>query len=93
MKILLVLVAALLVCGVALCEDMTIGINAVTADGVGKQIGTITAMDTKFGLILKPTLAELPPGLHGFHLHENASCDACKEGRQDGRSASCRRTL
>lgn len=79
MKVTLVLVAVLFVCAFAFAEDMTIAINAVTADGVGKQIGTITAVDTKFGLILKPTIAELPPGLHGFHLHENASCDAAKK--------------
>lgn len=65
--------------GIAFCEDITITINAVTADGVGKEIGTITATDSKYGLMLKPQLAELPPGLHGFHLHENPSCDPAKK--------------
>lgn len=80
MKIwIVVLIATACIAGSAFCEDITISINAVTADGVGKEIGTITATDTKYGLLLKPQLGELPPGLHGFHLHENPSCDPAKK--------------
>lgn len=37
-------------------------------------IGAIKAHDTKYGLLLVPKLKGLPPGLHGFHLHEYPSC-------------------
>jgi superoxide dismutase, Cu-Zn family len=63
-------------------EDMTVTVHLVSADGVGKQIGTITLKDTKYGLLLNPDLSDLPPGLHGFHVHEHASCTpAEKEGK------------
>jgi superoxide dismutase, Cu-Zn family len=54
-------------------------INLVTADGVGKEIGKISASDTEHGLLLTPDLSDLPPGLHGFHLHEHPSCDPAKK--------------
>lgn len=59
-----------------------ITMNLITAEGVGKEIGKITATDSKYGLILKPDLTGLPPGVHGFHLHENANCAAAeKDGK------------
>jgi Cu-Zn family superoxide dismutase len=34
------------------------------------------------GIVLIPNLSGLPPGLHGFHVHENPSCaPAEKEGK------------
>lgn len=42
------------------------------------QVGTITATDTKYGLMFTPNLSNLSPdmkaGVHGFHVHENPSC-------------------
>lgn len=57
-------------------EDITIKMRAVTAEGVGKEVGTIRAVDTKKGLQLVPRLSGLPAGQHGFHLHEKANCGA-----------------
>ena len=77
-----ILMLVLLFCAgaaIALAEDAVVTINLVSADGIGKEIGTITAKDTKYGLLLEPALSELPPGVHGFHLHENASCEAAKK--------------
>jgi Cu-Zn family superoxide dismutase len=42
--------------------------------GVGKPIGTITATESPYGVLLTPNLHGLPPGPHGFHIHENPSC-------------------
>lgn len=55
--------------------NVTIPVNLTSANGVGKSIGTITATDTRYGLLLTPDLADLPAGLHGFHIHEIPSCD------------------
>ena len=75
MKITLVVAGILLAASVAFAaEPVTITIHAVSPQGVGKAIGTIKAVDTKWGLLLMPSLNELPPGLHGFHLHEHANC-------------------
>ena len=40
-----------------------------------QSLGTITATNTAYGLLLTPNLQGLSPGLHGFHLHVNPSCD------------------
>ena len=40
----------------------------------GRYIGVIIAKDTRRGLLLVPHLHPLPPGYHGFHLHQNPSC-------------------
>ncbi len=37
-------------------------------------VGYIDFIDTQYGLLIKPRLYNLPPGLHGFHFHENPSC-------------------
>lgn len=46
------------------------------------KLGTITATDTQYGLLLTPHLHTLPPGIHGLHIHENPSC------ARDGMAAS-----
>ena len=38
--------------------------------GVGKKIGYVYLSDTPDGLLLEPDLREIPPGEHGFHIHE-----------------------
>jgi superoxide dismutase, Cu-Zn family len=65
--------------GFASAGQVTITMNLVTVDGVGKEIGTIKATDTPYGLLLQPQLSDLPPGLHGFHLHENPNCAPAKK--------------
>jgi superoxide dismutase, Cu-Zn family len=73
------LILGLAFCGFAHGAQVTIKVNLVTVDGVGKEIGTIAATDTPYGLLLQPQLSDLPPGLHGFHLHENPSCTPAKK--------------
>jgi Cu-Zn family superoxide dismutase len=40
----------------------------------GKKLGTVTAEDTIYGLLLTPKLHGLPPGIHGFHIHDMPFC-------------------
>lgn len=50
--------------------------------GVGPEIGTLTLMDTRGGLEVTPNLRGLPPGAHGFHVHESPNCGpAMKDGK------------
>ena len=68
--------------GFVFAEDMVIKMQLVNEQGVGKEIGTITASDSKYGLLLTPQLSDLSPGLHGFHVHEKPDCShAMKEGK------------
>lgn len=46
----------------------------VDATGTGASVGTITITQTPYGLVFTPALKDLPPGLHGFHVHQNPSC-------------------
>ncbi|MNJ64867.1 Superoxide dismutase [Cu-Zn] precursor [compost metagenome] len=42
----------------------------------------MTISTTDYGLVFSPDLKGLPPGLHGFHLHQNPSCDPAEnEGK------------
>jgi Cu-Zn family superoxide dismutase len=54
--------------------EVTVPISLVSGDGIGPPIGSIRAVDTANGVRFEPTLADLPPGPHGFHLHENGDC-------------------
>lgn len=74
-----VLIAIFAAAGSVFAADLLIDVNLVTEAGVGKQIGHIKATDTQYGLVLKPNLRDLPPGAHGFHLHENPSCEPAKK--------------
>ncbi len=47
---------------------------SAAGDTQGKAIGTIQAKDTDYGLLLIPDLHDLPPGMHGFHVHETPNC-------------------
>jgi superoxide dismutase, Cu-Zn family len=61
-----------------------------TGGGEGEPIGTITVGNTEItvagrkevGLLLKPNLRGLAPGLYAFHVHENPACGpAIKDGQ------------
>ena len=56
--------------------DIAAEMNSVDAKGVGKSLGSVVVSESRYGLVFTPTLAGLPPGAHGFHVHENASCEA-----------------
>jgi Cu-Zn family superoxide dismutase len=51
-------------------------VNLVNDRGVGPDVGRIAATETPHGVVFTPDLERLPPGLHGFHVHENPSCAA-----------------
>jgi Cu-Zn family superoxide dismutase len=64
--------------------DTTIQMNMVDQHGVGKAVGQVVVSESAYGLVFTPALAGLPAGLHGFHVHENASCSAKeKDGNGD----------
>jgi Cu-Zn family superoxide dismutase len=58
----------------AQAAPVTVTLRMAGPDGEGKAIGTVSVEQTPYGLVFTPDLEDLPPGLHGFHLHENASC-------------------
>ncbi|MES2918369.1 MAG: superoxide dismutase [Cu-Zn] SodC [Pseudomonadota bacterium] len=73
---------ALLLASGATLADTAVTLQAVDATGSGAALGQVTISQSKFGLVLTPALSGLAPGLHGFHLHQNASCEP---GEKDGK--------
>jgi superoxide dismutase, Cu-Zn family len=55
---------------------------ALTEKGTGQSVGTVRVEDTPHGLLITPALTNLPPGVRGFHVHEEGSCAPLEE---DGR--------
>ena len=62
------------ICGAARA-DITVPMNIVDEKGIGKPVGQVVISETPYGIVFTPSLAGLPPGLHGFHVHENPSCE------------------
>lgn len=60
--------------GSALANDLSISIHKVDEKGAAADLGNITVTETKYGLLFTPALKDLTPGIHGFHIHENADC-------------------
>ena len=61
-------------CGAAQA-DITVQMSTVDEKGIGKSVGQVAVSETAYGVVFSPSLAGLPPGLHGFHVHENPSCE------------------
>lgn len=67
--------AACLVAGSAAWgAEITVTLNLAEKQGDGAAVGTVRITETPYGLAFYPQLKGLPPGLHGFHVHEKASC-------------------
>ena len=65
-----------LVCAApALAEKVSVPMALATADGKGAEVGTVTVSDTPKGVAIAVALHGLPAGEHGFHVHQNGSCD------------------
>ncbi|MDL2184992.1 superoxide dismutase [Cu-Zn] SodC [Pseudomonas sp. ChxA] len=71
----------LLAVGSAQAASLQVPVNLVSADGAPQPVGTVTISESAYGLIFTPDLKSLPMGVHGFHIHENGSCEA---GVKDG---------
>jgi len=74
MKSLLALATLLAAHAVSHGAEMVVTMNTATAAGTGASAGTVKIVETPYGLAFLPTLTGLPPGLHGFHVHEKPSC-------------------
>src|ERR1035437_8278348 len=55
--------------------DTSVQMYMVDAKGVSSSVGQVLITESKYGVVFSPSLKGLPPGLHGFHLHQNPSCD------------------
>jgi Cu-Zn family superoxide dismutase len=86
-------ITALLLCAAATLaanahaqgNKLQASMNLVDAKGIGKPIGSVTVTESKEGLVFTPKLTDLPPGTHGFHVHETGSCGT---NEKDGKTVA-----
>jgi superoxide dismutase, Cu-Zn family len=63
-------------------KQVVVPLHLVNAQGVGALVGTVTITESQYGLVFKPDLKGLTPGVHGFHVHQHPSCEPKeKEGK------------
>ncbi|MDH5539418.1 MAG: superoxide dismutase [Cu-Zn] SodC [Rhizobacter sp.] len=74
MKRSLLLAACISFAALAQGAETSVTLNLADAKGAGAAVGTVRVVETRFGLAFYPALTGLPPGLHGFHVHEKPSC-------------------
>lgn len=72
------------VAGYVFADETVIQMQLVNEQGLGRSVGIVTASDSEYGLILIPQLNDLPPGLHGFHVHQNPACGHIMQGSNPG---------
>jgi len=53
-------------------DSVTVTVASLESGG---DIGTVRFKDSPDGVLITPNLTGLTPGEHGFHVHENHSCD------------------
>lgn len=73
-KMKMLVLATALMSGAAYSATQTITLYEALPQGQGAETGKVTVSETPYGLLFTPSLKGLPPGVHGFHVHENASC-------------------
>ncbi|SDC10412.1 superoxide dismutase family protein [Acinetobacter boissieri] len=59
-----------------------VSVYAVSQQGIGEKLGTVTLQDTSQGLKILTDFTNIPSGPHGFHVHEYGSCGTLgKDGK------------
>ena len=70
-------------------EPLIVYMNRVTPDEVGAGAGTISVRQSSEGLVFTPNLMGLTAGKHGFHIHQNPSCEpAMQDGKKVAAAAA-----
>ncbi len=70
-------------------DAVEVAMYKVSSDGRGEAIGAVTVQDSEHGLVIELDLEQLPPGVHGFHVHENPDCGAAeKDGKMTAAAAA-----
>jgi Cu-Zn family superoxide dismutase len=61
----------------AVLADISVPMYVVSVKDVSTSVGTVNISETTYGLLFTPNLHNLglAPGIHGFHIHQNPSCD------------------
>jgi superoxide dismutase, Cu-Zn family len=55
--------------------DLTVTMQKATPTGPGETLGTVVIAASPAGAVFTLKLHGLPPGPHGFHIHQNRDCE------------------
>ena len=55
--------------------DSAAEVRAAVRDASGRDLGVLTLHDDGTGISITGRLQGLPPGMHGFHIHEAGRCE------------------
>lgn len=72
MKCIWLLISLIIPLNVSFAAKITVDIFAT--NNPSQSIGHVVLEDTSHGLLITPSLKDLPPGQHGFHVHEEPNC-------------------
>lgn len=67
-------VAALMRSAEAPSATLILSASATLADLNGRQVGTVQLTSSANGVVFRAELRDLPPGVHGFHIHAAGVC-------------------
>ena len=68
------LLAGLTLAGGASAQELGVTMHAITTEGIGEPIGSLTIASTPSGATFTGQVQGLPAGEHGFHVHEHGDC-------------------
>lgn len=66
---------ALLLATPASASDLSVPMHKVSAEAIGENLGQIVISETSSGVSFNIDVSGIGPGPHGFHVHENGSCE------------------
>ena len=65
-----------IICFGSAMADTTVQMYMVNENGIGSSIGQVSISESKYGMVFTPSFKGLKPGMHGFHLHQNPTCES-----------------
>lgn len=69
----------------ALAAGASATLKAITAEGIGADVGSAEFTEGKDGLAIALSIKGVPDGEHGMHIHEKGDCGA---GEKDGKKTA-----
>ncbi len=73
-RILLILALSLASSSVVAAESISVVLKKVSHSNSGDSIGKVVITQVDKGVLIKPFLINLTPGIHGFHVHKFPKC-------------------
>ncbi|PJG84418.1 superoxide dismutase family protein [Conservatibacter flavescens] len=56
-------------------EKIVVQVQQLDPEKGNKDVGTVEITESAYGLVFTPNLQGLTSGVHGFHIHQNPSCE------------------